>query len=157
MVLKMIRLRKRNGNVIENKRFENVDDFKNNKSCSCGFEYIREINFSKSYVKELYCKQICGNCYNFGCDWDIRCNKNNKPINQTVSDCEKFHNAKKKYDEIIKRILNDDDFYNFCKFYNTKKKKGKYGNTESKFEIFLGIFNENRFSENRNELKFKNR
>lgn len=125
---------------------------------------MKKIDFSKSYCATLYCEKICHNCYCFGTSWDIRCKENRQPINQVVNNCSKFKNAKKINDEIIEKMLSDDDFYNFCKVYNEKKMKGRYGNYyESLFEIFLGIFNEFIFDEdkngfeNKNELKFKNR
>ena len=90
----MIKVTKRNGNTIYRKEYKNQNDFEIEKCCTCGFEKISDINFSKSYIEELYCRNFCRKCYHFGCDWDIRCNKNNKPINQVVSDCEIFQNAK---------------------------------------------------------------
>ena len=117
---------------------------------------MKEINFSKSYCATMYCEKICHNCYAFGTNWDIRCNKNRQPINQVVYDCERYKNAKRINDEIIEKMLCDNEFYNFCKVFNNIKSNIKFG-CESEFEIFLAIFNENRFSDNRNELKFLNR
>lgn len=135
----MITLSKKHGDKIIQYSFSDEDSFKNSDWCSCGYTYIRDIDFDKSYVKELYCRSICGNCYSFGCDWDIRCNENNKPINQIVRECDKFKKGEEIYKELIKKIESDKSFYEFCKIVNSIKN----GKRESDLEVFLGVFNKN--------------
>lgn len=64
-------------------------------------------------TKESYCTQICKKYYCFGTSYDKRCSHNdNQSINQCISNCRYFNNAKKQA-KMIKNQL--DNNYNCTK------------------------------------------
>lgn len=127
------RIAKRENNYIHTKEFD-----ENGKVISCGSTRICDIDLSQSLVAEVYCREFCRKCYHFGCDWDIRCSHNgDKPIQQVVSSCDKYLNAKKLAKELRDKLLTDKNFYEFCKVKNAHYSF----NRKYDLERFLGIFN----------------
>ena len=113
------------------------------KCVSIGWGKVNPVSMDKSYVAELYCREFCRGYYTFGCDWDRRCSKNDKPIHQAVKDCPKFKQAKIRADELRKKINEDKDFARFCAIKNMNMcHTGFCGNRTYDLETFLGIFNE---------------